>query len=228
MNKKNILIGIFIVFFFVILITIFIIYKESNLELKAAGNVDNIVIKDNRFDININYPITEYNKLNEEITNTINKYREEFYIELKDVSDKSYYTMDINYKEYSYQNYISIIFYVETYTGGAHPSHQIKTINYNYVKNELITIQTLVNNNTDILNTLSILSRDYLGKIKIFSDEGIYSMMILGTEPTIDNFKNFIFTSDGLMIIFERYQIASYYFGEYNITIPYEKLKINI
>ena len=223
--KKIIVLVLIII---IIPIVIYIIHRDDSVELKTVSSSDNLVIKDNRFEININYPITKYTLLNKEINSTIDNFKEQFYKELRDVADKSYYTLDINYKEYNYQNYISIVFYVETYTGGAHPSHQIKTINYNYKKNELITIHTLVNNNNGILNTLSILSREYLSKIKIFSDKGIYSMMINGTEPTIDNFKNFVFTSDGLMIIFERYQIASYYFGEYNIAIPYDELKINI
>ena len=64
----------------------------------------------------------------------------------------------------------------------------------------------------------------YLQKIEIFKNADIIDMMLDGTTPIKNNFKNFVFTSNGLMLIFERYQIAPYYFGEYNITIPYQQI----
>ena len=51
-------------------------------------------------------------------------------------------------------------------------------------------------------------------------------MLKEGTLPTTDNFKNILFTDKGLIIYFERYQIAPYYYGDYNIIAPYEDLNI--
>ena len=44
-----------------------------------------------------------------------------------------------------------------------------------------------------------------------------------GTAPTIDNFKNIVFSNNGLIIYFERYQIAPYYFGEIALTYPMQQ-----
>ena len=52
--------------------------------------------------------------------------------------------------------------------------------------------------------------------------------MLDGTTPNKKNFTKLIFSNKGLILYFERYQIAPYYLGEYNITIPYNNLNINI
>jgi len=43
-----------------------------------------------------------------------------------------------------------------------------------------------------------------------------------------DNYKYFNITSDGLIIYFNRYQIAPYYYGDYSITISYNYLNLSI
>ena len=46
-------------------------------------------------------------------------------------------------------------------------------------------------------------------------------MLLEGTKPTLDNFKNFSYTEDGFKIYFNYYQIAPYYYGSSVITVPY-------
>ena len=53
-----------------------------------------------------------------------------------------------------------------------------------------------------------------------FLETYILSMLKDGTAPTVDNFKNIVFSNNGLIIYFERYQIAPYYFGEIALTYP--------
>lgn len=183
--------------------------------------------KDSKKEVNITYPVTKYTVLNEEITSIISDYQKEFQEELKYIIPNSYYTLNISYQKYKYKNYISIILFTEFYTGGAHPNHLIKTINYDTKNNKIITIDDLITKDKDIINKLSILSREYLSKNKIFNDEIVKEMMLEGTKKKKENFSNFAFTDNGLMILFERYQIAPYYFGDYHIIIPYSKLNLN-
>ena len=51
-------------------------------------------------------------------------------------------------------------------------------------------------------------------------------MLKEGTLPILNNYKNILFSDKGLIIYFERYQIAPYYFGDYSITVPYKLLNI--
>lgn len=199
--------------------------QKNDIYLSKTINTNNILKQNNNYKMNINYPITNSGLLNKEIEKIINNYKLQFNNDLKDLPNNPNYQLDINYKDYKYNNYISYIFYIESDLGGAHPSHQIRTINYNTKENKVITIDNIIKYNSNVLNALSNLSRENLKKLKIFKSNDINEMMINGTSPTKNNFKNFVFTQNGLMIIFERYQIAPYFFGEYNITIPYNKLK---
>ena len=83
-------------------------------------------------------------------------------------------------------------------------------------------------NYKDILNKLSIYSREYFSNNDMFNDKVVFDMMIDGTKSIKDNYKYFNITSDGLIIYFNRYQIAPYYYGDYSITIPYNYLDLSI
>lgn len=189
---------------------------------------EKITTKDNKSEINITYPVTKYTFLNKEIASIINSYQKKFQEELKYITTNNYYTLNISYQKYKYKNYISVILFTEFYTGGAHPNHLIKTINYDTKINKIITIDDLIAKDKNIIDKLSILSREYLSKNKIFNDEIVKEMMLEGTKKKKENFSNFAFTDNGLMILFERYQIAPYYFGDYHIIVPYSKLNLNI
>ena len=105
MKKKYILL---LMLLLIIIISICLIYRNNNKE---------------DTDIKVKYPIYEYYKLNKVITENINYY-------LKDNID-NYYFLYIDYKDYEYKEYISIVLYISYFTGGAHPNYEIKTINYN-------------------------------------------------------------------------------------------------
>ena len=50
------------------------------------------------------------------------------------------------------------------------------------------------------------------------------NMLLEGTIPIINNFKNFVF-SDNIIIFFEEYQIAPYSSGIISLDIPYYMIK---
>ena len=184
MEKKYILL---LMLLLIIIISICLIYRNNNKE---------------DTDIKVKYPIYEYYKLNKVITENINYY-------LKDNID-NYYFLYIDYKDYEYKEYISIVLYISYFTGGAHPNYEIKTINYNKSTN------------------ISIYSRESFSNNDMFNDKVVFDMMIDGTKSIKDNYKYFNITSDGLIIYFNRYQIAPYYYGDYSITISYNYLNLSI
>lgn len=215
--KKYISFLIFIILTFIIMI--FIFYFEKN---KMYNN-----IKIDYNSIKVFYPSTSYEKLNKKIRKNIDAQLLEFKnITLSDY--KTNYYLIINYKEYKYKNIISYIFFSESYIGGAHPIHLLWTINYDTNMNDFITIENLTKKNKNILNDLSEYSYDFISKKKEFKRENILEMLKDGTRPLESNFKNILFSRDGLILYFERYQIAPYYYGDYNILIPYGDICLNI
>ena len=204
--KKNILFIISLFIFFTLLIIYFII-SINNSRVKFVNE------KDNELEISIKYPSFKYRKLNKRIKYIINKYSRE----IKNTS------FDDNYHIYTLY-----IFYSELFLGGAHPNHYIDTVIYNTKNNSFININDLINIDKNILIKLSNISREELLRNKVLSNSDVKEMLMDGTSPKTDNFKRLALTDEGIIIFFERYQIAPYYFGDYNILIPYSKLNLNI
>ena len=213
--KKN---PIIILLAILLSVIVYLMINKQN-----TKNKYNINHNDNN--ITINYPSTNYPKVNtlikEYLDTNINTFKN---ITLN--KTKTAYYLIINYKEYYYHNLISYIFFSESFTGGAHPIHLIKTLVYNIDTNSFITINTIIKNNPNILNELSTYTYNTLSNKKIFQPQVVNDMLKEGTLPTADNFKNILFSDKGLIIYFERYQIAPYYYGDYSITIPYKELNL--
>lgn len=177
--------------------------------------------------IRIYYPKTDYELLNKKIKEEILTRKENFEKSLEDskVQPNQYYTFFINYDSYETNSILSYVFYVEEYTGGAHPSTIIFTISFDIKNESFLTIDTLIQKDSNLLNTLSEKVRKQLSANEPFSsNKDIYQMMIEGTKPKKDNFKNLAFSKEGLIIFFEQYQIAPYSEGMFQITIPYGEI----
>lgn len=215
----------------IILLSLYIFnYKnyENNKNIYYSVSKINTIDDEHKNKINIYFPITNYDLLDKEINNIIDTYIKEFKDAINEykIQENLYYTLYINYDEYTYKNYISFVFNIEMFTGGAHPNHFITTINYDTLNNKFINIDSLIDLNKNILNSLSKESRNILSSDKKFQINYNKDMMYEGTLPNKENFKNFVLTENGLKILFNYYQIAPYYYGETIINIEYEKLNI--
>lgn len=184
-----------------------------------------------KYKIKVYYPFTGYEKLNKaiksKIDNNVNTFKEEA---LDHVAQKNqYYTLDITYDTYTYNEYISYVFHISTYLGGAHPGTIIWSVTYNKDTNQIIDINSLKKDNENILNIISKESENSLmndKRLDAKNNKVVEEMVLEGTRPTRDNFKNFAFSGEGLIVFFEQYQVAPYSYGEFHIVIPYNKLNI--
>jgi len=227
MKRKNIL--IYLILCFIIVVLLLNNIKNNNNEYVRYANSTNngekkIDISDyHKYKILTYYPQTEFDTLNDNISKKINDYINDFKEEIKyvDVQLNQYYTLNIFYNTYEYENYISYILYIEYYTGGAHPNHEIYTVVYDKSQNKIIDINDLIKLNPDTLNIFSSISRKDLLQNKNIVNS---SMMIDGTVPNIENFSNFVFSKDGIIIFFNYYQVAPYSSGQFEVTIPYKEI----
>ena len=81
--------------------------------------------------IQVIYPRTKYSVLNQEIFSLIKKQIDTFMNFAKEaIQENIIYTLDISHDEYSYKEYLSFVFYISSYTGGAHPEHIVSCIVY--------------------------------------------------------------------------------------------------
>ena len=197
--KKKIL----LIFIFILLITIF-----SLTSIKAKQN----------YEISNDFKDTEYKILNKEINENLNKFIGEF---KNSIYDNLNYYLNITHETSEYKNYLSYVFFIEYYTGGAHPNHKIWTVIYDKNNNTIVDINTLIEKNPNILNKVSRIIRNRLLYNKNIVDT---NMMLEGTKPIKENFSNFAFSKDGIIIFFEYYQVAPYSSGEFKVIIPYDSI----
>ncbi len=172
--------------------------------------------------INAVYPKTEYIVLNQNIKRYISLLLEEFMNNQDSAVQPNFdYELNITYEKYQVGKYLSFAIKSEMSTGGAHPNHRIDTIIYDIEKQEIVNIESLMQENKMLLVFLSEESRKKLEQLGNFKqDEFEEKWFLKGTAPTIANFKNIAFTKEGIVVYFPRYQIAPYYKGEYKILLP--------
>lgn len=212
----------YLIILFLIINLIFCIYI---INVKAISNNEyKIEEKNNNYKIITYYPKTDYPKLNNVINDKIYEYIKKFKenVNSSDYPINQYYSLIILYDCYEYDNYISYIFRIEDYTGGAHPNHRIYTVVYDIKNNVIITIDDLINKNQNILNIFSENSREILkSNDKITSSTMLYE----GTKPKKENFTNFVFSKNGIILFFPQYQVAPYSQGEFNVVLDYKKIR---
>ncbi len=190
-------------------------YKEEKIE----------VFNEYKNKVKVYFPNTKYSLLNRKIKGKIERLLRDFNSHLNDVIPNQYFSLDVNYDTYNYNNIISFVFNIESFYGGAHPDHEIWTISYDTKNNKVITIDSLLKKYPNILNKLSDNAYNLLkNNPKLMESSYSKDMLIDGTKPLKENFNSFAFTDKGLIIFFQRYQIAPYSMGDFHVIIPYDNI----
>ena len=171
------------------------------------------------------YPVTDYEVLNQQIQQMITNYVSDFEQSLSPntVQNDQMYSLMISYETYEYPPFVSYRFTIFMNTGGAHPNHFLWTIVFDQEKEEIFSLNDWLNYYPSLLEFFSRYSRQ-----ELIQKEGIVStsMMIEGTRPVISNFSHFVLDKEGVILFFEYYQVAPYSSGEFQVFIPYEEIKI--
>lgn len=237
MTKKYIL--ALLIFFVLIIATYFIgnnitddtaYVKDvyNNIESIENCTMDQISVTDERYCINAFYPITKYETLNNEVLKLVNSKMDMFKEDVEkslELTDKVF-TLDIKFNISSYNEFISIEFDIFYDFGGAHPNTYTETINYNSKEDKIVTIDDLMKKNDDLLNKLHDYFYNKLKENERLKQVYNERMFEDGLRPIKENFKNFVFTKEGMIFIFNRYQIAPYVAGDFRELIIYDNINI--
>ncbi len=133
---------------------------------------------------------------------------------------RSPYEMEVRYTVAAASpDFISILFFVYEYTGGAHPNTTTTAFNYDLTRNQPVRLADLFDPKADHLKILSEYSIRELKKLKTV--DGAEE----GAGPKAENFASWNITPGGLRITFDRYQVAAYAAGDHEVLIPFAVLK---
>ncbi len=122
---------------------------------------------------------------------------------------------------YMKEDLITIVINTESYTGGAHGSNTTHYINYDWNKRKELKVSDVVKDQ----EKLSAVAEQYFRKAnniksnESLGDKGFYF------DSGFELNDNIGYTSEGLNIYFNSYEIAPYAMGPTSIIIPYSEVK---
>lgn len=130
--------------------------------------------------------------------------------------------LEIGYELVSpWQNILSLKFTVNFYSdGAAHPGSYFHSLTFDLQGGSVVALAQLFVPGSDYLTTISELCVTEISSRDIAFDASQTS----GAEPSVQNYKNWNLTAEGLQISFDPYQVAAYAAGPQIVTIPYEQL----
>ena len=230
--QKNYILALFL--FFVLIISTYFVTTTTdgyivkvNENIESSTSIKKINKEEEKYIIKAYIPETHIKELNSKIEETYNDIISKFQETVQDLKlpeDNRKFSLNINFTEYTYNDYISFLITYSCDYGGAHPDIDVVTVNYNKKDKEFVDINKLIEKNKETLNIFSNISYDSL-KDKIEEKEDS-NMLKQGTSPTKDNFTKFVFSKDGIILFFPNYSIAPYYLGNFEVKVPYSKINI--
>ncbi len=140
------------------------------------------------------------------------------------VLDLSRYSLYINYEKGEIDShFVSLIFQVDEYVGGAHGVKSLQPFNYDLIKYEGVTLSDLFPQDNGYLNRLSDYCMPELRTELTLADSSYVpdeKWLAEGAGPIAKNYRNFTFNQDVVTIYFGYYQIAPYSFGQFRVDVP--------
>ncbi len=127
--------------------------------------------------------------------------------------------LDLHYElGYFSEELISLNFPVEVYIAGmAHPNHFNRVINYDLLESRPFQLKDLFLSEDQVLPIIAAYCEDELrSKTELLFEEGV--------QPNAANFKNWVITEQGLLIVFDPYRVAPGAAGTLKVTVPWEIL----
>lgn len=128
--------------------------------------------------------------------------------------------------------YLSLVIKMYYFSGGAHGNEEIHAFNYDMLQKKKIRINHFFESSQDALKKISEISaQDITSQLKSRGwreDDSLKEMVRQGSAPVFENFKNFNFDSQSLIIYFQRYQVAPGAAGSLTVRIAKVALEQNL
>lgn len=135
--------------------------------------------------------------------------------------------VDVSHKVvYASDEVASVLFYVQGYNWGAgHGYHRPVTLNFDLRSGREIELARLFRPGSNYLRVVAAFCAEDLKRQFAQKFPGGLGFFPEGFKPRRKNFGSWVFTPDGLVLIFEEYQVVSYADGEPKVLIPFERLR---
>lgn len=246
--RRNIFIGVLLLIAIVILIALYPRYKTLK-EKMPIGQQASVVtttlqtIKESnpteRYTIDIEYPavsglqdVRKQEDINQKLQKIAISTKDAF-LEETQTNNKNAYTEQfensllIRYIVSRADNtWVSIEYIISDFqAGAAHPNTFTTTVNYNIPYGQLIGITNIFKKDSDYLQTLSQLASVDLAEQDKKGGNDFSSFIATGASANAENFKQFLLTTNSMVLIFDPALVSPYSAGIRKVIIPFEKLQ---
>lgn len=186
----------------------------------------------NSYSIHVNYPHSGDKKIEALLRNYIDDYVISFKKDFKEkLSPNWKNNLYISYERSNFsKNIVSYIFYIYTFTGGAHGNTSIITKNFNIETLDEINLNSVFEEDENYLEKISkitinhlkdnLISEDATSDSIKFSEEWIEE----GASQKKENYQRFTLTPKEIVFYFEQYQVAPYSDGVQEVRIPFYEI----
>ena len=210
-------------------------------ELKKLGLIKDQ--KSEKADIHVTYPykVLEFPKIFELLKQKVEKAKkdngfDEINTDFREGSPAWQLNIDMNNFTQAGET-ASILGYVFSFTGGAHPNHSFFSVNFNTGSQQLLGLSELFINQSDALQAISKYSVENIlkqKKEKLVDENADMSWVLEGAGPDEKNYQIFTIVPENnmkikaLKFVFPHYSVGPYYEGTYEVEVPsrifYEQL----
>lgn len=181
------------------------------------------------YEINIYYPYTTDEDLNSYINTKLELYIKDIKFQASRYNEEvssGKYVLNISFNvTKGNNNYISFIFYVNQDIKYIHPNEYIFVINYDKNAKKILMQEDIENMYPDLYYNLSVYTFDKLLKNEDIKNMGAIDLLESGTHANKYNFMDIAFKDDNLLVLFEKYQVAPYVLGTFEIEVPLSYLE---
>lgn len=130
------------------------------------------------------------------------------------------YSLDVTYKvPYNTKDFVSLVVDYYQFTGGAHGLTTRNTYNYDFVKGKRLRLFELFKDGYDYQTKINSIIKQEISKNpeEYFQDQNGFK--------GIKNKQDFYIDNDGIVIVFQLYEIAPYVAGIREFHIPFSQLQ---
>ena len=224
--KHKQLLALFLCFIMIFSSKIVSQQNDEKVEVKnVVSSIDEFTIKniseeDDIQKINIFYPVTKVDNVNNIINEKIQSYRGEFN-STNYITDKKELT--ISFDTFKYNEYTSFKFNIKSNVGITHDLDEVFTITFK--DDNIIQIEDLQSNIIEVLYDKCIEELKSNDKFLQYSNDKWLSEGVIKDKST---FSNFILTDNELIVYFNPCVVAPYAAGIISVEVPYNNLDLCI
>ncbi len=154
----------------------------------------------------------------------VDKQVADFNEEVATTEENDTYQYMLTYKPYLNGSIFSVKFSKNSYTGKIDRKNYVDGFVYNLNDGKKLELTDVFDANTDYLNTISALAKEYLLRNEVvrqsMDEAEAEALFEKGTAPEIQNYSNFVVCADKLIFFFNRNTVAAGEVGTLEVSIP--------